>query len=106
MLTCINTFKYFLGLVLFVLSLKKDYYKVQFSLVRNILFVNPFNPSQFIFMWVLILLTFSTQNELFGNENKSNDHTQHLSKMKHKILPICWQGNYRDSLGEFPNIKV
>ena len=24
-----------------------------------------------------------------------------LSKMKNKILPICLQGNYRDSLGEF-----
>ena len=26
-----------------------------------------------------------------------------LSKMKHKILPTCLQGNSRDSLGEFSN---
>ena len=26
-----------------------------------------------------------------------------LSKMKNKILPICLQGNYRDSLGESSN---
>ena len=38
---------------------------------------------------------------MFGNENKSNDHTSNLSKMKNKTLPTCLQGNYRDSLGEF-----
>ena len=27
----------------------------------------------------------------------------YLSKMKNKILPICLQGNYTDSLGEFSN---
>ena len=26
-----------------------------------------------------------------------------LSKMKNKILPICLEGNYRGSLGEFSN---
>ena len=26
-----------------------------------------------------------------------------LSKIKDKILPTCFQGNYRDSLGEFSN---
>ena len=26
-----------------------------------------------------------------------------LSKMGNKILPICLQGNYRNSLGEFSN---
>ena len=41
---------------------------------------------------------------LFGSENKTNDQTSNLSKMKNKILPICLQGNYRDSLGEFSNI--
>ena len=29
-----------------------------------------------------------------------------LSKMKNKILPICLQGNYRDSLGGFNNNYV
>ena len=36
--------------------------------------VNPFSPSQFISM--SILLTLSTQNKLFGNDNKVNNHTQ------------------------------
>ena len=30
--------------------------------------------------------------------------TQHFSKVKNKVLPICLQGNYRDSLGEFSNM--
>ena len=51
--------------------------------------------------------TFSTQNKLFGNENKANDHTQKLkSKIRNKILPTYLQGNYRDSLGEFSNIYI
>ena len=28
-----------------------------------------------------------------------------LSQMKNKILPICLQGNYGDSLGEFSNVS-
>ena len=28
-----------------------------------------------------------------------------LSEMKNKFLPICLQGNYRDSLGEFSNMS-
>ena len=65
---------------------------------------NPFSPSQFISVYVLLLLY--TQNKLFGNENKANDHilSQHfISKMRNKILPSCLQGNYCDSLGEFSN---
>ena len=27
-----------------------------------------------------------------------------FSKMKIKILPTCFQGNYRESLGEFSNM--
>ena len=51
--------------------------------------------------------TFSTQNKLFGNENKANDHSQKLkSKIRNKILPTYLQGNYRDSLGEFSNIYI
>ena len=34
----------------------------------------PFSPSWFISMQGLP--TLSTQNKLFGNENKTNDHTQ------------------------------
>ena len=53
---------------------------------------------------MLILLRLSTQNRLFGNENKTNDHTQPFFEMKNNILPTCLQGNYRDSLGEFSNM--
>ena len=67
-----------------------------------VLFVNPFSPSQLIS--VLFLLTLSTQNNLFGNENIVNDHTrQSISKMKNNILPTSSQRHYRDSLGEFCN---
>ena len=37
---------------------------------------NPFSKSKFTSLY--ILLTLSTQNKLFGNENKANDHTQQL----------------------------
>ena len=40
------------------------------------LYINPFSPRQLISM--KILLTLSTQNVLFSNENKVNDHTQHF----------------------------
>ena len=36
--------------------------------------LNPFSPGQFINMQILLILF--TQNTLFGNENKVNDHTQ------------------------------
>ena len=54
------------------------------------------SPSQLIIMQTLS--TLSTQNKLFGNENKANDHTQQFFQDKNKVLPICLQGNYRDSL--------
>ena len=53
--------------------------------------------NQFISIW--ILLTLSTQNKLFGNENRHSN----LSKMKNKILPTCLKENYGGSLGEFIN---
>ena len=36
--------------------------------------INSFSYSQFISVWILLIL--STQNELSGNENKADDHTQ------------------------------
>ena len=40
----------------------------------------------------------SIQNKLFGSENKANNHTHHLSKIKKLSQLIDLQGNYRDTI--------
>ena len=55
--------------------------------------INPFSPSLFINM--LILPTLFTQNKLFGNGTKANDHAQHFIKMKTKFSQPIYKETIR-----------
>ena len=64
--------------------------------------INPFSPSQFTNMQNL--LTLSTQNKLFSNENRANNHAQQLIYVEKQNSRNLLQGNYTDTLGEFSNM--
>ena len=48
---------------------------------------------------MLVLLTLSTKDKIFGNENKANDHTQQTKKNIRASQPILIYGKHTDSLG-------
>ena len=60
-------------------------------------------------MCKITLSTSFTRNELYGNENKTNDHTQQFiydEKQNSPYLFTCkWETIEWDSLGEFSNIS-